>query len=243
MWELLSNTKRKCWNVWLVFTGITVVISLIQTLSGRLNDIEGFSWIWVGLNLIPGFLLVFISYLKDRRTANMVPTAVHNILWMGSLLYLLLLMATLLLEGLATADGWSIYEYRLRSLSWTMPTQGFMVVGYLLIFFRREPIFRPDDTAIEQFAIQQAEKWGKQQEELKRTCSLLISESKIAEVFPKAKELIERKGIGDLNYLIILESQFKKVENDFMLNLIPYDEYQRMRNRISQALLNLINTL
>ena len=241
MWELLSNTKKLCWRVWLAFTSIITGLTLLQTISGRLGDITLFVWLWAGITLLPGFMMVFVSVLRDRQTSKAVPREAHYVLWLGSLAYLLIVLGTILLEGIATSRALSIYEYRLQSFAWTVPVEVLLMVGYALVFYKKQPLFRSDEQSIRGLASTQAQKWGKKQQKLKETCFELVAEGKLEKAFSTARKYMEENGSGNLNKALLLENQLSETRQRAEQQLISREESEKVTRRITLAFMNMIN--
>lgn len=238
MWVLLSETKRKCWRIWLAIPGLVISLSLFQTFNGKLDGAIALAWIVIGLMVLPGFLIIYLAMLLDRQTTRFIPKHVSLVLRYGTLLYLLLVLMNFLAETAVVAfSSISMYEYRLQSLIWTLPAEGLLLAGYFLIFFKKQALFQPDENAIKAIASQQAEKWGKQYIELKEKCLELISKAEIQEAMTLYKNDIQKTGIGDLNTLILLEGQLHENQQKMTLGLISPEDSQRTQNRIMLALI------
>lgn len=241
MWILLSKTKKKCWVTWVLFTAILVGLTLIQTISGKLGTITTLSWCWIGINILPAFIAIFIAVLLDRQTARIIPVSVHRLLWIGSLLYLLLVLFTLLAEQAAITGTWSMRDYRMRSFAWLLPFQGILVTGFYLLFFRAKALFSPDEQAITEVAGKEAEHWKQKQNQKREEYFRMIAAGRIGEVFETIMDSVKKSGVGDLDRLVLLKSQFTENRRGSDLNLISYEEYSRNQNRIIMALMNMIN--
>lgn len=241
MWVLLSATKKKCWRTWLLFVGLILALSLVQTISGKLDGIMLFAWTLIGAMILPGFISVYISILLDRQSARIIPKEVSLILQWGTRFYLLILLITLMAEGsVVSFSSLSMYEYRMKSLIWIIPIELILVIGYFLIFFKREALFQPNVEAIKKIAAQHAEKWGEKHIALKEECLELISKAEVEEALALYKKEIKETGVGDLNKVILLESQFNENKQKVTLGINSPEESQRTQNRIMMAFIQLL---
>lgn len=227
--------------IWVTFSAIIVGLTLLQTITGKLESITAFGWWWVCVNLIPGLLVLFIAVLLDRQTTNSIPGFVHRSLWMGALIYLSLVLITLLAEQAAISGSLSIKAYRSYSFGWLIPFQGLLLIGFYLVFFRAKPLFFPDEKTIVTIADKQAKLWREKQNQLREECFRLITAGRVGEVFDKISNSIKKNGAGDLDRLILLKNQFVENRRNIDLNLVSLDEGSRVQSRVIMALMNMIN--
>ncbi|GJM32074.1 MAG: hypothetical protein DHS20C18_10750 [Saprospiraceae bacterium] len=240
MWLLLSKTKKGGLKIWGIFLVLVTGLTFLQTLTGQLAEMNILGWCWTGINLLPGFLILFISVLMDRESSKLITQFAHRMLLGLTTIYLLLLLSTLLAEPFATKGTLSMQEYRLRSFWWLLPYQLILIGGYYLLFFRKKPIFQPDQSAIIKMAGKEAIKWAEIQDSLRQECFQLIAKGKVETALEKLKENIDETGIGDPEKVILLQNQYNENRNNQRMNLISMDEWQRSQSRISLALMELL---
>lgn len=241
MWILIAESKKHCWRLWTIFTLLLLGLTLIQSISGKLIEIMGFSWLWLMLNLIPGLLMILIAHLKDQQSAKVLPAKAHWAIWGSTVLYLLVLLFTLLAEQLATSSVVSMKVYRLNALYWLLPFQGVLLIAYYFMYYRKKMLFRINKRAVAQAAGIQAKKWSEKENALRESCFQMIADGKVDEALAKFKQNVETTGIGDINQIIALESQLVQNQKNLRNNLISFDEGDRIRNRIIMSLMDLIN--
>ena len=241
MWILIAESKKRCWRLWAIFSLLLLGLTLVQSISGKLLDMLSFSWLWLMLNLLPGLLMILIAHLKDQQSARVLPAKAHWAIWGSTLLYLLVLLITLLAEQLATSSTVSMKVYRMNALLWLFPFQGVLLLGYILLYYRKKALFRLNQQAIVQAAGIQAKKWSEKENAMRESCFQLIAAGKVDEALTKFKQHVETTGIGDLNQVVLLESQLGQNQKNLRNNLISFDEGDRTRNRIIMALMDLIN--
>ncbi len=240
MWVLLSKTKKIALTIWSVLLVLITGLTLLQTLTGQLSGMTGFAWMWTGIHLLPGFVVLFLSIMLDRQPARLVPQFAHRTLIGLTTLYLLLVLITLLAEPFATRGALSMWAYRQQSFGWLVPIQLILLVGYYLLFFKKKPIFQPGESDITLMAKKEAIKWGDIQDQLRKECFELIAQGKLDQALEKLQTSIDQTGIGDPEQVYLLQSQYVENRNNQRMNLVSMEEYQRTQSRIALALMELL---
>ncbi|HRI59565.1 MAG TPA: hypothetical protein PK228_07570, partial [Saprospiraceae bacterium] len=153
---LLADTRKKLLWLWLGFTAVLVLLIFVQTLTGKFEDIEGQAWAWVFVNLLPGLSLLFAAVLLNKNPSKVLLRATFRAVYFGALAYLLLLTVTLFALPVATAN-WSIEEYLAKTYIWLLPFQAVLLISFTMMYFRKEPLFRPSAAIIQQYVSVKAE--------------------------------------------------------------------------------------
>jgi len=242
-WILLSDTRRKCLWIWMSMTVVVSLWTLIQTLTGLLSDMAvSVGWLWVFLNLFPGLIALFVSLLQNRYPAKIIPHAVHKGLYLGAMAYLALVMLTLIAEPLATQGAWSLITYLEKSYLWLAPFHLLLLAGFSLTFYRKELIFLPNEKILQDLASQNAEKWKKKGNLLRSRCLEAIASGDLAAAFELVKEHLPIDDSRQVD-VVMLQGEYTLLRQNIDLNLVAPDEAQRQLNRITMALLNIIEQL
>lgn len=242
-WKLLTETRANCIKAAILGTGAAVLLVFIQSVTGLLDGIMAQGWLWVIAAVLPPLLVLWASTLLNRYPAKIVRPMAHQVLVYGSWTYFLLALVTLLSEPFATQGERSLQQYLYQSLWWMLPMQFTLITGYLLLFYRKHLIFKPNEQIILDFAAQKASKWEAKGHTLRQQCFELIAANELSTAFEKMKEAFEKSGSNDLNAVVLLEGQFTRLSQDRDLNTIDPGKAQVELNRIAMGVMNLVEKL
>lgn len=244
MWKLLSDTRSRCLNAWMIGSAVVTLFVLIQSVTGKLApDDLPFAWGWVALNLLPGLILLWVNVLLQRTPAKLVHPSVHRAMVWGTWGYTLMLLLTFLTLGGALQRGDSVVGYFRMSWFWLLPAQLILVSGYVLAFYRKTEIFRPSAEVITAFSQKKAAEWQQKGHELRQQCFELVATNKMPDVFNILKKSFGGKNTENLNATITLESQFNDLQRQRDMNTLEPAQAQIFLNRIAMGVLNLIESL
>ncbi|MCB0523561.1 MAG: hypothetical protein KDC86_03480 [Saprospiraceae bacterium] len=242
-WKLLAETRKHCIRAAIVGAGLCVLLVFVQSVSGLLEGIMAQGWVWVMVIVLLPLLVLWASTFLNRYPAKIVRPLAHQALVYGSWLYFLLALFTLLSEPFATQGDRSLQQYLYQSLWWMMPLELILVVGYVLLFYRKNLIFKPNEQIILDFASQKAVAWENKGHVLRQQCFELIAANDLDGALGKMKEAFEKSGSADMNAAVLLESQFHNLSKERDLNMVDRDKAQVELNRITMAIMNLIEKL
>lgn len=242
MWTLLTQTRKTCLWLWLLFTAAVTMLTLLQTTLGKLDEVAPVAWLWVLVLLVPGLAMLFVSVLLNRFPSKIVPNAVHLALWLSTLAYLSLALITVLAEPMAILNGQSIAGHLKQSLWWMLPFNFVLLVGYWLAFVRRAPLFVPDEKIILDVAGTQAEAARKKGNLTRSQCFEEVAAGNLPAAMEQLKQHLP-EGRSERNDLAVLMGEYKNLVRSKDLNTIEPAEAQRQLNRITMAVLNLIGQL
>ena len=217
-----------------------LALTFLQTMTGQLAEIQILGWCWILINLFPGFTLLFISVLIDRHSAKLIPRFAHQTIVVLTTLYLITLLTTMLTEPLVTQGKLSMRDYRLNAYFWLVPYQAILLLGYILLFFKKKAIFKPDQSTIGLMSDKVAVKWAAINEKLRKECLQLLANGQLAKALKKLRENIEMTGVGDLEKIILLQNQYHENQKNQHLNLISLEEAQRVNSRITMAVMDIM---
>ncbi|TNE58320.1 MAG: hypothetical protein EP344_10200 [Bacteroidetes bacterium] len=244
MWKLLSETRSRSLAAFMTGAGIVTLFVLVQSVTGKLvSEDLPFAWGWVAINLMPGLLLLLYAILRHRAPAKLVHPAAHRVLVLGTYGYALMLLMTFLALGLALRQGISVIGYFKNSLNWLLPAQGILLLGYLLAFYRKKEIFRPDESTIAAITRQKAEQWRSKGNLQRYQCFELVATNQLPAAFDTLKAAFAGKKTANHHATITLESQFRTLQTQRNMNTIDRGEAQVLLNRITMGVLNLIEEL
>jgi hypothetical protein len=238
MFVLLADTRKKLLWLWLIFTAIIILLFLIQTISGKFEDILGTAWLWVFVNLLPSLLLLFVAVLLNKNPSKVLLVNTFRAVYISASAYLLLLLVTLLALPFATINN-SIEGYLKDAYLWLMPFQLILITVFSLLYFRKENLLRPNAAIMQEYV-------SKKAEFAKRTgnnnqidaFNALINNALDAVLMLLKDNLKDNK-----NDIIVLQSQYTNWQKERDLNLTPPDDLQRELNRLTMAIVNYIEEL
>jgi hypothetical protein len=152
MFVLLADTRKKLLWLWLIFTAIIILLFLIQTISGKFEDILGTAWLWVFVNLLPSLLLLFVAVLLNKNPSKVLLVNTFRAVYISASAYLLLLLVTLLALPFATINN-SIEGYLKDAYLWLMPFQLILITVFSLLYFRKENLLRPNAAIMQEYVV------------------------------------------------------------------------------------------
>lgn len=236
---LLADTRKKLLWLWLGFTAVLVLLIFVQTLSGKFEDIEGQAWGWVFVNLLPALLLLFAAVLLNKNPSKVLMRATFRAVYFGALAYLLLVTVTLFAMPVATVN-WSIEEYLAKSYTWLLPFQAFLLLAFAALYFRKEPLFRPNAAIMQQYVSKKAEfaqRTGNVSQV--QAFELLIGDGGLGATLEHLRTNLK----SEENAVILLQSQHAEWQKQRDLNLLPPDALQRELNRLTMAAVGFVEKL
>lgn len=236
---LLADTRKKLLWLWLGFTAVLVLLVFVQTLAGKFEDIEGKAWAWVFVCLLPAFLLLFAAVLLNKNPSKVLLRATFRAVYAGALAYLLLVTLTLFALPAATAN-WSIEEYLAKSYTWLLPFQVFLLLAFALLYFRKEPLFRPNAAIMQQYVAKKAEfaqRTGNASQ--RQAFELLIGDGGVGATLEHLRGHLK----SEENAIVLLQSQYAEWQKQRDLNLLPPDVLQRELNRLTMAVVGFVEKM
>lgn len=236
---LLADTRKKLLWLWLGFTAALVLLIFVQTLTGKFEDIEGQAWTWVFVHLLPALSLLFAAVLLNKNPSKVLLRATFRTVYFGALAYLLMLTLTLFALPVATAN-WSIEEYLAKSYLWLVPFQIILLAAFALLYFKKEPLFRPNAAIMQQYVAKKAEfaqRTGNVAQV--QAFQLLIGDSGMG----AALEHLRGHLTTEENAIVVLQNQYSDWMKQRDLNLLPPDALQRELNRLTMAAIGFIEKM
>jgi hypothetical protein len=238
MLVLLADTRKKLLWLWLIFTAVIILLFLIQSITGKFEDIISTAWLWVFINLLPSLLLLFVAVLLNKNPSKVLLVNTFRAVYSSAWAYLLLLLVTLLALPFATINN-SIEGYLNQAYLWLMPFQLILIALFSLLYFRKENLLRPNAAIMQEYV-------NKKAEFAKRTgnnnqinaFNALINNDLNAVLILLKNNLKDNK-----NDIIILQSQYTNWQKERDLNLTQSDDLQRALNRLTMAIINYIEEL
>ncbi len=236
---LLADTRKRLLWLWLGFTAALILLVFVQTLTGKLEGIEMQAWGWIFAQLLPVLGLLFAAVLMNKNPSKVLLRATFLALYVGALAYLLLVTLTLFALPLATKN-WSIETYLAKSYAWLLPFQVVLLLAFALLYFRKEPLFRPNAAILQQYVAKKAEfaqRIGSVQQG--EAFDLLIAEEGVGPTL----NYLRSQPKTDVDGVVMLQGQHAEWLKQRDLNLLPPEALQRDLNRMTMAAIDFMEKL
>ena len=244
MLVLLKNIRKKLLVLWAGFSIPVLLLVFTQTIMGKFGEIVGEIWIWVAVNLLPVLALLFIGVIQNKHGDKVIQRFVFRIILGFSILYLILLLMTQL--GLsARSVEQSIHSYFMQSYKWLVPFQLLLISVFTLLFYRKQTVFQPSEQIIKNHFKEKAKSADSQNNAFQKEAFDKLIDRNFVGLFEQIK-LHTKETIDDsdkFNETILLQGQYNQWKKDTDMNLIDTKDAQITINRISMALVNLIDEL
>jgi Effector-associated domain 11 len=239
MLVLLADTRKKLLWLWLAFTAIIILLVLVQSITGKFEDIIGTAWLWVFINLLPSLSLLFVAVLLNKNPSKVLLINTFRAVYGSAWAYLLLLLITLLALPFATMNN-SIDGYLKDAYLWLMPFQLVLIAVFALLYFRKETLLRPNATIMKEYVNKKAEfaqrTGNDKQIEAFRA---LVNDDDFSDVLT-----VLRTHLRDAqNDIVLLQSQYVNWQKQRDLNLTAPEDLQRELNRLTMAIVDYIEEL
>lgn len=236
---LLADTRKKLLWLWLGFTAALVLLVFVQTLTGKLEDIELQTWGWVFASVLPALALLLAAILLNKNPSKVLMLPTFRAVYVSALAYLLLVLLTYLALPLATVN-WSIEEYLSQSYTWLLPFQVVLLLAFAWMYFRKEPLFRPNAAIMQEYVAKKAE-FAQRTGNVSRgqALALLLSEGGLGATL----DYLRTHDKSHENAIVLLQSQYADWTKQRDLNLLPPDTLQRELNRLTMAAIGFVEQL
>jgi len=228
---LLADTRKKLLWLWLGFSVGLVLLAFVQTLNGKFELVERQAWGWLFIQLLPGLGLLLAAVLLNKNPSKVLMQATFRAVYVGTLAYLLLITLTFFALPMAVAN-WSIEEYLTKSHTWLLPIQAILLIAFYIMYFRKEPLFRPNAAILQQYVSKKAE-FAQRTGNVAgaQVFELLVSDGGLG----AALEYLRDHEKTDTNAVVLLQNQYAEWTKQRDLNLLPPDALQRELNRMTMA--------
>lgn len=242
--KLLPNIRNECLIIWIFISFISLIILFLQTLSGGLLlGIVRFAWIWEFVNIGPGLLILIYSLMQQVLPLKFIPEFKARALKAGTYAYGGMFLLIILIEPWVIANTeLSMQQYLMVSLWLLVPVNILLTLSYYWSFVAKDGV-GPNQQQILAVAKGYAEKWGHKGNEQKKSYFEAIASGDLHETLSALKDWFSTSNDKRLNDIILLQSEFNAVQRSINLNLVDRSEAQISINRITVALLNLIEAL
>ncbi len=239
MLVLLADTRKKLLWLWLAFTAIIILLVLIQSITGKFEDIIGTAWLWVFAHLLPSLVLLFVAVLLNKNPSKVLLTNTFRAVYWGALAYLLLLLVTLLAMPFATMNN-SIEGYLQDAYLWLVPFQLILLVVFGLLYFRKETLLRPNAAIMKEYVNKKAEFAQRTGHDKQiEAFHALVNDDDFSDVL-----MVLRIHLKDAkNDIVVLQGQYVNWQKARDLNLTAPDDLQRELNRLTMAIVDYIEEL
>ena len=219
MLTLITKIKKQLLWLWVGFSIPVLLLVFIQTIAGKYAEIETTPWMWTGVNLLPGFILLMYGAVRNKNAGKFIQTFIYRIIFVAVVAYLILILMTLIAMTAGSAEQ-SLVDYFQQSYQWLLPFQVLLLGVFGLLYFREEPMFLPNEKIIKEHVIKEMKKVDVKNNQLKQEGFELLQANNYSELF---ELLQQQKGTVDEDEetkLLMLKTQYNKWENDTSLGLL-----------------------
>ena len=134
----LDLARHRLAIVWLGGTSIIIVILVLQSLLGKYSDNVQEAWGWLLPTVMPtlGLIITVLGYtaLEPRLSKAVVRRGFFTVSFSLSVLYIVLVSLTLLIQPFVGADGEKAVQLMRMSNLWLGPIQGLVAAALGVLF-------------------------------------------------------------------------------------------------------------
>jgi glucan phosphoethanolaminetransferase (alkaline phosphatase superfamily) len=235
---LLADFRKKLLWLWLSFTAIIMVFCLIQTLTDKLENIVGTTWLWAFINLLPALVLLLVAVLLNKNPSKVVLKTAFQLVFVATCAYLLFVLGTQWTIPFATMNR-SIEEYLQQSYIWLVPFQLVLMAAFGILYFRKIPLFKPNEKILlEMVDIKMAYAKANNLTQRSHAFNMLVDD-KMNELFTFLRSHLT----SDANDVVVLQGQYNEWIRQRDLNLSTPQELQIALNKLTLASINYVEKL
>lgn len=236
-WRLVSDVRSALLKYWSPFTGLIVLIVVLQIILRRYEGEILIPIWWLLICFGPGSALLFGSTWLNKFPKKLIsPEAYRNLVGITFLHCMLAFLSLIMMPF--DLHIISAGSYLLKTLLWLSLSNGALIIGYGFLFFRKENVIMPNEEIIRQVAKSESRKAEVKGKTIRQHCLDLIANGDLRSALPLIKEQL-LKDDDKLNQIIIIESRLSVVDNQINMSTIDLESAQIEFNRITLALLNL----
>lgn len=243
IWILLADTRQKLLKVWLTFTATFIALFLIMTLAGKFEGIIGLAWLWAFVIILPILALLYIGVAMNPQPSKVIKKASFQVLFYGAMAYLFLVLATLLgMQAWLSANSEeSVLDYLQMSYLWILPFQVVLLVAIWILYFTKTKLLQPN----EKILLEYAEKKADYAQRFGSLPQKTAFDALLKNDYPSVFELLKKNLTDnqDRNFSLILQGQYTNLTEKQGFNIIEPADAQREFNRITMALVDIIEKI
>lgn len=240
-YQIIGEFRRKLQKSWIVLGSIIILMLLLQTILGKYNGMIVDIWMWALLLVFPAWILLVLSGWWNKFPARLITkTASLSFTWLN-IGYLVMLLLTIFLSQAAINQGeWSLQQYFQKSFLWLTPFNILLIIGMVILLYRKEMRKRPNAAIIESVAKERAQIAAKNKYIIEQQCLELMAQGELKQALNLLQEHSDQ---GSRNQVIMLRSQHTALVRELDLNLIDVEEGQIRLNKLTMAILNMSEEL
>lgn len=240
-WVFISKTRRWCFSISIV----VLLITLLQTLTGKYSDSIVWVWLLDLILIIPILVLLWINWNLRRFSGRIVSKTTHRIFVWGTIVYYLLILMAILSEPLLMHTyGWSGSQIRIQSFFFLFPIEIILLLLYWLLFYKGKFQLIQDQNLLTEFIDQAGGELLDSQDDfvqLQKRCHDLIATNNLGEACQHMREFFENHHQRKVKDIVLLQRQFNESSYHFKMGLATYEQVQVVNNRIAFAILEILD--
>jgi len=239
---LITKIRKQLLWIWVGFSIPILLLIFVQTIAGKYAEIEAIPWLWAGTNLLPGFILIMVGALRNKNSGKFVKTFIYRIIVVATIAYLVWVLVTMLSMTAGSATQ-SLATYFQSSYRWLIPFQLLLLGVFVLLFFKEEAMFRPNEKMIKEQAVKDMKQAAAKDNLLQQQAFELLVANNYGSLFKNLQKNIGDKNDQQNTQLLMLQTQYNNWEKKTSMGLMDGKEAQLTINRITMALIQMIKTL
>jgi Effector-associated domain 11 len=241
MLTLITKIRKQLLWLWIGFSIPMLLLIFVQTIAGKYVEIESTPWLWAGANLLPCFVLLLTGAMQNKNAGKFIQTFIYRIILVATLAYLLLLVMTLLSMTAGSAEQ-SLADYFRQSYRWLLPFQLLLIGVFVLLFFRQEALFRPNEKMIKEHVVKEMNQAAAKNNMVQQQAFELLVANNYQGLFELLNQKLDNSSEAG-SQTLMLQTQYNDWANKTSLGLVEEKDAQLTINRITLALIRLINNL
>lgn len=243
IWILLADTRKKLLWLWIAFAGLIFALFLFMTVVNTFEDVEVVAWVWALGNLLLPLALLFIGVILNPHPSKVVKKSTFWLIYYSALSYLLLILITLIgmQAWLDSHTDQGIAAYFQQSYLWILPFQTLLLLGIWVLYFQNRRPIQADEKIVLGYAQKKAEYAHRFSNVKQQTAFDYLVQNDFTNLFEFLKTAFN--GDSDQKEVILLQAQYNKMQETIAFNTDDPATVRRELNRVSMALIDIIEKL
>lgn len=238
---LYSEASYKLLCLWVPVFLLLGIFIQIQSSTGLIEGIEMKVWLWFFVAFSPFFFLLFAGFGIKKQSGKTLPFSVYRSQFWGTTFYLLLILLVFLFSRKSIdANDFGLDIYYKKSLWILLP------FNFILTFIFISSLFFNDELSGQEvfnMANEKIQISRKAHLVHRETCLNNISEGDISAALKETTNWFRKSGKRSYEDVILLEGRFNQLQQEINRNTISVQEAEIRRNKISVALIELIQKI
>ena len=243
-WKLLAESRSLLLKWWHGVSFILLLFIIIQQVTSKIAGIETIVWTWYFVLLLPSIVLLNVHAFLNKHSDKALHPRIYRLLLGLSIGFLSLMFLTFLLAQFAVEmNDYGLDVYFLQSYRYLGPLSILLVLGFVLVFYKRNNLLKPSNQAVLAIAKTKAQEAEQQTKPIRKACLGLIGDGDLTAALDKMTAYFSKNDDEGLQHLILLKSQISSIENSVELSTIESESANVSLNRITIGLIDLATNI